>query len=380
MTSAPASPTARNAYIDTLRGWSIFGVVCIHFAGSFATTDTFAWSPSFWLGLTLNQVFIFAVPLFVFLSGLLAGMSRKPQTLGEYYRGRVRRIVYPYLIVSVLSFFFLNHYAEWKAVAGNSGKLLWLLQRVGYTGVEPTLYFIPLIILLYLLQPALKALPSWLSRVAPGISADRWALLTSAVLLVAHLGLGLACFQGRLNYYVWGRPDPLFWVFYFFTGLHFRSIVAGVPEQALRLAWKVGLLIALAAMTWNFIHHSDQSVVGEHFERNNLDYAYVRPEILVYDLAVVLLFAAGLQLGWNPRATVVSWLGQYTLEIYLWHILVLYYGAWRYADTLAACRQLPELMVIICATAPLFIAGVYEGWEQLKDYVRHHRLTLISDP
>ena len=73
---APTTPAAgRNAYIDTLRGWSIFGVVCIHFAGSFVTKDSFAWSPSFYVGLVLNQVFIFAVPLFVFLSGLLAGAS-----------------------------------------------------------------------------------------------------------------------------------------------------------------------------------------------------------------------------------------------------------------------------------------------------------------
>jgi surface polysaccharide O-acyltransferase-like enzyme len=85
-TSISLPAAGRNAYIDTLRGGSILGVVCIHFAGSFVTTDIFAWSPSFYLGLFLNQIFIFAVPLFIFLSGLLAGSSTKKQPLSDYYR------------------------------------------------------------------------------------------------------------------------------------------------------------------------------------------------------------------------------------------------------------------------------------------------------
>ncbi len=377
--TAPTSDPspARNAYIDTLRGWSIFGVVSIHFAGSFVTTDTFAWSPSFYLGLFLNQAFIFAVPLFVFLSGLLAGRSRKQQSLGEYYGGRFRRIVYPYLLVSLLSFFYLNHYPEWKAA---EDKLAWLLGRLFYTGVEPTLYFIPLIILLYVAQPFLKALPGWLGRAAPAVGADRFATGLTALLLLVHLALGWLCYTGRLDYYRWGRPDPLFWLFYFFAGLHFRSLATTLGSIPYRTLWKIALAIATAAMAWNLIQHTDRSVVGEHFERNNLDLAYVRPEILVYDLAVVLALACGLQLGWSPRAGTASFLGQYTLEIYLWHILVLYYTAWRYQDCIEACRRLPELIVLICLTAALAIAWTHAGWERFKAYVVSHRVALVPAP
>jgi len=117
-TPTPASPlpagAGRNTYIDTLRGGSILGVVCIHFAGSFVTTDSFAWSPSFYLGLFLNQVFIFAVPLFIFLSGVLAGSSTKVQSLSDYYRSRLWRIGFPYLLASIASFFLLNHYSTWQ--------------------------------------------------------------------------------------------------------------------------------------------------------------------------------------------------------------------------------------------------------------------------
>ena len=383
-TPSPASPgpagAGRSSYIDHLRGWSILGVVCIHFAGSFVTTDAFAWSPSFYLGLILNQVFIFAVPTFVFLSGLLAGSSRSTQTLGEYYRGRFLRIAYPYLLASIASFFLLNHYAEWLALPDLKEKIQWLILKVTYLGVEPTLYFIPFILLLYVVQPALKALPHWLNRLAPGISPERFVLLLTLLLLVLHVTLGVLCFRSVLNYYVWGRPDPLFWMFYFFAGLHFRTLTSAVPARMVRLVAGVAAAIAVAAMAWNFIHHTNRSFVGEHFERNNLDLAYVRPEILIYDLAVVLFLSAGLLLNWSPRASVLSYLGRYTLEIYLWHILVLYYGAWRYAEATGACREMPELIVLICAGAAFTIAGATDGWDRLKGFLRHHRLALVEVP
>lgn len=373
-----ATPAGRNAYIDTLRGWSIVGVVCVHFAGSFVTTDIYAWSPSFYLGLTLNQLFGFAVPLFVFLSGLLAGSSGKIVGLGEYYRGRFWRIGFPYLLASVASFFLLNHYAEWQKLPGAGARLTWLWQHVLFYGVEPTLYFIPLIIQLYLLQPALKALPGWLSRLMPAVNPARGALLLAGLLLALHIALGLLCNRGTLDYYVWGRPNVLFWLFYFFAGLHFRNLTASLPLPAVRTAGMAALLIAFAAMAWNGVHLLDPAVVGTSFERNRLDFAYVRPEMLVYDLAMVAALATGLLLGWNPRPGSASYLGRFTLEIYLWHILVLYYGAWRYADAIDSCRQVPELIVIICAGAAVVIAVVADGLQRVGNFVRTHRLTLVE--
>lgn len=379
-TSVPAAPgNRRNVYIDSLRGWSIFGVVCIHFAGSFVTTDIHAWSPSFYLGLVLNQGFIFAVPLFVFLSGLLAGSSTKQQTLGEYYLGRLSRIVLPYLVVSTLSFFLLNHFSAWQALPDGRTKLLWLVQRLVYFGVEPTLYFIPLILQLYVVQPALRVLPGWLNRGPGALGLPRMTLAITAVLFVLHVMLGVLCYTGKLDYYLWGRPNPLFWAFYFFAGLHFRTLVANVTPGAARTASRIALAVAVLAMAWNFYRITDRSFVGEHFERNLLDFAYVRPEMLVYDLAVVLFCAAGVVLGRMARPNPISFLGRYTLEIYLWHILVLYYGAWRYADALASCRQVPEVIIIICLLTAYAIAGVYDGWERLRQFLQTHRLVLVKD-
>lgn len=370
----------RNAYIDTLRGAAIFGVVCVHFAGSFVTTDVHAWSPSFYLGLTLNQLFGFAVPLFVFLSGLLAGSSRKPTSLAEYYRGRLWRIGFPYLLASIASFIFLNHYATWQNLPDFGARLAWLAERFFLYGVEPTLYFIPLILQLYLVQPALKALPGWLHRLTPRIRYETWTLALTLLLLAGHVTLGILCNRGTLNYYVWGRPNAFFWAFFFFAGLHFKTLTAALPRRALQIAAASLLTIAALTMAWNGLHLTDRSVVGASFELNRLDYAYVRPEMMIYDLAVVFGLAAGIALNWSPRASVVSYLGRYTLEIYLWHILVLYFGTWRYADAMASCREIPELIVIVCAATALVIAGTTDALGRLLDFTRTHRLVLVKTP
>jgi surface polysaccharide O-acyltransferase-like enzyme len=374
----PAVPAhARNAYIDVLRGWSILGVVCVHFAGSFVTTDLHAWSPSFYLGLALNQFFGFAVPLFVFLSGLLAGSSRSSVSLGEYYHGRYHRIVRPYLLVSFLSFFLLNHYAEWQALPDVGTKLTWLFQRICFYGVEPTLYFIPLILQLYLLQPALKSLPRWFNRLIPAARVEAWAVILSALLLGLHLTLGLLCNRGTLNYYVWGRPNSLFWVFYFFAGLHWRSMLGLISRRTLSLLTGMALLAAAGAMAWNARQLLDRTVVGAHFELNRLDFAYARPEMLVYDLGMVLSLAAGLTLGWSSRENIITYLGRYTLEIYLWHILVLYYGAWRYGEATGTCREQPELIVLICVSTALLIAGLTDAYDRAVVYLRSHRVQIV---
>jgi peptidoglycan/LPS O-acetylase OafA/YrhL len=244
--------------------------------------------------------------------------------------------------------------------------------------VEPTLYFIPLIIQLYFLQPGLKALPRWLHAAIPSLTVERCATLLAGLLLAVHLTIGLLCNRGVLNYYVWGRPNVFFWMFYFFAGLHFRSITLSLSPRALRALCVIFLVVGVAAMTWNGRQLLNHTLMGANFELNRLDFAYVRPEMLVYDLAIVLGLAAGIKLAWRPRAGFVSYLGRYTLEIYLWHILVLYFGAWKYADVYESCQRQPELIVIICAATCLVIASLTDGWERLKTYMRGHQLAIID--
>jgi len=367
--STPAPGGApRNAYIDTLRGVAIFGVAGIHFGGSFANPGN-AWTPSFLLGLTFGQVFNFAVPLFIFLSGVLAGNSRKtPDSLWDYYRNRLVRIGLPYLAASVASFFLLNHYQAWQNLPDAGAQLSWLAQRVFYFGVEPTLYFIPLILQLYFLQPALKALPRWIHsltrRVAGDAIKESHVVVALALLFLAlHVTLGVLCYRSVLSYYVWCRPCALFWAVYFFCGLHFKTLSALLPRRALLGLGGAGLVIALGALISDFSYLLDPAAVGASFELNNMDFAYSRPQLMVYDLAMVGVLSVGL-----------------ALEIYLWHIILLYEGAWRHAEVLESCRQMPELILLISAAACLLIAGSKHQFTRTVALVRQYRLVLLKQP
>ncbi|MCB1103218.1 MAG: acyltransferase [Opitutaceae bacterium] len=375
-----AASASRNAYIDTLRGVSILGVVCVHFAGSFVTTDIHAWSPSFFLGLVLNQGANFAVPLFVFLSGLLAGLSRSSPGLWTYYSGRFWRIAFPYLIASAAAFFLLNHYTRWQALPGLQEKIVWLVQHVGFFGVEPTLYFIPLILQLYLLQPLLKQLPGWCARLLPGITPTASAAAITALLLALHIWIGLKSYEGALNYYIWARPNAAFWAFYFFLGLHFSTLTSRLSRRVMLNIAGIAGLTAIAAMLWNFLQLTNPAVVGPNFEFNRLDFAYTRPELMIYDFAMIIALGAGVALGWSPRPTPFAYLGRYTLEIYLWHILVLYYGAWRFPVALESCRKMPELIVIICIAAAVLIAVTTDLLRRGIAFAKAHRIALITVP
>ncbi len=93
---------------------------------------------------------------------------------------------------------------------------------------------------------------------------------------------------------------------------------------------------------------------------------------------MVIGLASGIFLGWAPQAGLVSNLGRFSLDINLWHILVLYYGAWRYADALVACRQLPELIIFICIMTTILIAVLSDRWLRFKQFFRHHFLAQVK--
>ena len=214
----------------------------------------------------------------------------------------------------------------------------------------------------------------------PAVRTEFLVLGLAGLLLALHVTLGVLCDRGSLNYYVWGRPNPLFWMFYFFLGLHYRALAGLLPRRALLIVAVLGLVVAACAMTMNSLTLLDRTAMGASFQFNRLDFAYARPVMITYDLAAVLALAAGIALGWAPRGGVLAYLGRFTLEIYLWHILVLYFGVWRFPSATGACRDLPELIVIICAGATLLIAGATDVLQRALRFARGHRLAVVPVP
>lgn len=341
----------RNRFVDTLRGFAILGVVCVHFGGSFATPAN-AWTPSFYTGLALNQFFHFAVPLFIFISGLLTSPYRPHRQIGlaRYYLERLLSIGWPYLIASVAAFILLGMRHELAGLATDAERIHWFLSRFFYYGIHPTFYFIPMILLLYFLKPLLSWMAPAIHRLIvrkwnPSINLHTVMLAILFTLLVLHVLLGILGYQGVLDFYTWCRPNPLFWAVYFYFGLVFPEISKMISPERIKRWLGLGVILIVAGYLLDWKVLTDTTVVGPRFENSKVDYAYARPEILVLNLFVILFVAGLLAKGTDKYNAILSFLGKHSLQIYLWHILVLYYLAWRYESVLAAVKSTPELIV-----------------------------------
>src|SRR6185312_911490 len=119
---------------------------------------------------------------------------------------------------------------------------------------------------------------------------------------------------------------------------HFKALSSFFTRRRLLILGGLGLVVAVGALISDGRYLTDRAAVGANFELNNMDYAYARPQLLIYDLMITGVLSIGIALGWTWRPSAVSFLGQYSLEIYLWHILLLYEGAWRHFETLESCR------------------------------------------
>lgn len=354
----------RNHFLDTLKGFAILGVVCVHFGGSFATSAN-AWTPSFYTGLALNQFFHFAVPLFIFISGLLASPYRSHRQigLGRYYLGRILAIGWPYLIASIAVFFLLGVGHELAALPTDVERASWLLSRLLYYGVHPTFYFIPMILLLYFLMPLL----SWLApavhrqvvrKLDSDISLRTVMLAILTALLAAHVILGFLGYRGDLDFYTWCRPNPLFWAVYFYFGLVLPEIAKAISPERIKGWLSLGIILIVVGYLLDWKALTDITVVGQNFEHSKVDLAYARPVILSLNLVIILVVAGLLIKETNKYNAILSFLGKHSLQIYLWHIMVLYFLAWRYESVLNTVKSAPELIIGFALFTSIIIAAV----------------------
>jgi surface polysaccharide O-acyltransferase-like enzyme len=151
-TETPAFPV-RNQAFDLLRIISICGVVAIHTFGPTAANPAIQGSATAWGARVLSAGFVWAVPVFVMLSGAL-NLTERAHRDGPaaFYAKRFKRIV-PALIAWNVIYLVLirmvllhEHISGWQIVT-----------QLVNTTVYPQLYFLWLIAGLYAVAPVLAA-------------------------------------------------------------------------------------------------------------------------------------------------------------------------------------------------------------------------------
>ncbi len=107
---------SREAYLDLIKAFAILGVVIIHSTGpilyQFGTVREFYWM----LGNIFETIVMMSVPLFYMVTGALL-LPAKNETLATYYTKRVRRVVVPFLLWSIIYIFFKKYFVGFYNIA-----------------------------------------------------------------------------------------------------------------------------------------------------------------------------------------------------------------------------------------------------------------------
>lgn len=190
-------PAARQRHLgyDLLRIFSICGVVAIHTFGAIAANDELRGSVQWWMSIALSTGFVWAVPVFVMLSGALSLSERAHSVgIGQFYAKRARRIL-PAIIAWTFIYLVLIRMLLLNQRLSGSQIVLELFDARIY----PHLYFLWLIAGLYLVAPVLAAF------LAAG------GLRRAIVFASATLGFTLLAFMapGLLGLYGISRPLQL---------------------------------------------------------------------------------------------------------------------------------------------------------------------------
>ncbi|WP_426451661.1 acyltransferase [Paenibacillus sp. S-38] len=168
--------------IDYLRGFAFLAVVMQHVVGHYAFEPKLQLADGVLLGILLLLA-KFAVPLFIFITGLVLFYNYDSGVAyGPFLRKRSRDILLPYLPWAILYAFIVM-----GAAAFTSGEGLWKFSRLLFTGeASYHLWYVVMTFQLYLFFPLLRKAVLWLDRRAGRAGAA--LLVLGGVLYVWYSG------------------------------------------------------------------------------------------------------------------------------------------------------------------------------------------------
>lgn len=307
LTAAPESKLERrkDPAFEAFRGLAILVTVNghAHIAGfAFANADVGQWN--YWYSLAVRQLELFAVPLFLFVSGYLSGdvRYRSVWDYGSFLRRRLSRIMIPYLVWSVI---FISLYL-WMDKALTPGNFM---LRLAIGGGDGPYYFIVVLFQCYLLAPLFSRL-----------AEQKYG---AAVVVAAHLSF--LAFVSYLRFNVFtadsylGMPVFIFfswpcltWFTFFYLGIVCRRY----PDWTRRIP----LPLLASSMAIMYVVMNMESCLLVRAGYHEIATCTYRISCYFYSVPLVLTLFKLRNATW-PRLLVHS--GEYTFGIFFLHMFLL---------------------------------------------------------
>ncbi|HEY8344429.1 MAG TPA: acyltransferase [Bacillota bacterium] len=283
----------RISELDILRGLAILGVLTGHVAAETLYAETT------FLGIFFNQVVRFAVPVYIFLSGLGLSLSKRPYSgYIEFVGQRLRRIIPLYSLWSAI-YLFLPPTGGPVFSFKTYGKAV-------FTGsASYQLYFVPLIIQFYLLFPFLR----------------RYFQTSGGLLLSFLITLALQTAHVYCPKSLWLLGDQRFflnWLFFFVLGLWCAPRLAAWQRefQSRQPVIFITFLLSLAGMLLEAKTNLSAGK-GLVYSLSNM-----RPSVMMYSLAFGALVLSCK--SWpNIFISFFRFLSGISYELFLVHVFVL---------------------------------------------------------
>ncbi|AFH60180.1 acyltransferase [Paenibacillus caseinilyticus] len=364
--------------IDYLRGFAFLAVVMQHVVGHYAFEPKLQLADGVLLGILLLLA-KFAVPLFIFITGLVLFYNYDSGVAyGPFLRKRSRDILLPYLPWAVLYAFIVmggSAFSSWEGLQ-KFGRLL-------FTGeASYHLWYIVMTFQLYLLFPLLRKAVLWLDRRAGRSGA---ALLVFGGLLyvwyAGHhslvdetmIGLRIPVLSDLFGEY--RDRNSWYFLYYFVLGAAAGLYLPRWKEWIVR--WHYVIIAAYAAVNLYLLYR-----IVSHFElhpelvmRYN-DTFLVQPHMAVFLIVSVLaMHAMSIRFGNLAPARLkrlIKQAGSYSYTAYLAHALVLQAAVWAADLTAPAASVIVRsvLSFLLCAAgsvgAAMLLRRAAQAWQKRR--------------